>query len=479
MTNQIQFILDGNTVTLDFAKQPDLKPSTTVLNYLRSLPTHKGVKEGCAEGDCGACTVVLAEEVNGKLKYYAVDSCLVFLPMIHGKQLITVENLAQKKNNEVILHPVQEALVGAFGSQCGYCTPGIVMSIFALYKNEINPPRTSIEDALVGNLCRCTGYQPLLEAAMKACNGAPDHFTANEKNIIHELQKIKKEIPSVAIQSEKQKYFRPATLSESFTILKDHKDLVMVCGATDIALKQSKKFEHIPAILDLSGIQELKNMEENEKGLLFGAGTDLESIRKFTENKIPVLHHLLNVFASRQIRNVATLGGNIGSASPIGDTLPYLFASSAIVHVQSEKEKKEIPIREFITGYRKTTLQTGEIITSVFIPKAEKDEIFKTYKVSKRHDLDISTVSAAFRLKKNKDVVENICIVYGGMSAFTQHASKAEDFLKGKKWTREVIDEALPLIRETFTPLTDARAGAEYRSSVAANLLLKFYSENQ
>ena len=476
--NRIRFLHDGAVINLNFINEKQ-KPSTTVLNFLRSLPGHKGVKEGCAEGDCGACTVVLAEEENGRLKYSAVDSCLMFLPVLHGKQLITVENLAVRNGDDVMLHPVQQALVNAFGSQCGFCTPGIVMSMFALYKNEKNPSRASAEDALTGNLCRCTGYQPILEAALEVCNGAPDHFSKNEKSVVELLKKIKSEQPSVSVVTEKQKYFRPSTLSEAFSVMKENPDVTIVCGATDVALKQTKKFEHIPSMLDLSGIDELKNIQETEKGFLFGAGAPLEKIRLFCETKLPVLHDILNVFASRQIRNVATLGGNVGSASPIGDTLPFLFVATAVVHVQTEKAKREIPIRDFITGYRKTALQYEELITGIFIPKPVVGEMIKTYKVSKRRDLDISTVSAAFRLKKKGSKIESISIAYGGMSAFTQHAEKAEDFLKGKEWIREAVDETLPIIREAFTPLSDARSGAEYRSRVAANLLLKFYLETK
>ena len=388
MKNVIKFVLDDKIVEVDFTKHPELKPTTTVLNYLRSYPTHKGVKEGCAEGDCGACTIVLSELCDNKLKYKTIDSCLVFLPMIHGKQLITVENLAIKKEKETVLHPVQQMMVETNGSQCGYCTPGIVMSLFGLYKNHNNPSREIIEDALTGNLCRCTGYQSIIEAAEKACsNNGFDHFTEKEDQIITLLNKIAENKETLLVKNKKQKYFKPFTLAEALRLRKENPDALIINGATDVALRQTKKKELLNEIIDLSSVEQLKSYYEDSQCCYFGVGMTMEQVRKVAADKFPPLHEILSVFGSLQIRNVATIGGNVGSASPIGDSLPLLFAYGAKVKLASETNERTLGIEDFIIGYRKTELRNDELITEIIVPKNE-NAIVKSYKVSRRKDLE-------------------------------------------------------------------------------------------
>jgi len=479
MNNTIKFVLDDNIAEIDFSKEKDLKPTTTVLNYLRSLGNHKGVKEGCAEGDCGACTVVIAEPgQNGNLNYKSVDSCLLFLPMIHGKQLITVENLSQRKNGNIILHPVQEMMVNSFGSQCGYCTPGFIMSLFALYKNHSKTTREIIEDSLSGNLCRCTGYQSILEAATEACKkNGEDHFSDNKEKTLELLRKISINKTAIMIDTEKQTYFRPLTLDDALMLKKDYSNAVLINGATDIALKQTKKNELLTEIIDLSGVDELKIYDAVDKGFYFGAGMSLENLKAICEKEFPALYNILKLFGSLQIRNLATIGGNVGSASPIGDTLPMLFAYKAKVIVQSSKNKREIDIEDFIKGYRKTDLKSDEIITSVFIPKPEKNVYVKSYKVSKRKDLDISTVSLACRLILEKDNIKEILLAYGGMAETTKRAKKTEDYLLGKEWSRKTIEEAMKIVYDEFKPISDARSSEEFRKIISKNLLMKMFIE--
>jgi xanthine dehydrogenase small subunit len=473
MRSSISFLLDNTIITENFSDR--VTPTTTLLNYLRNLPSHKGVKEGCAEGDCGACTVVLGElDRNNAIRYKAVDSCLVFLPMIHGKQLVTVENLGTSTG---ALHPVQQAMVKTGGSQCGYCTPGIVMSLFSLHKNHHRPTRREIDDALTGNLCRCTGYKPIVEAAAKGCvHEGVDSLTSSEPRVAALLQAM----PNTAaiIKTRTQTYFQPTTLVEALTLKHQHPDAIVICGATDAALRVTKKHELLEKILDLSFVDELKTLREENKSVHIGAGVVLSDVHSKIENDFPALAEMFNVFGSLQIRNLATLGGNLGSASPIGDTLSALIPYDARVVLQNASGKRDVPLKNYIIGYRKTVRADDELIVGITLPKPKQNTLVRWYKVSKRKDLDISTVSAGFRLElDDMNRINSATLAYGGMAERVKQATTAEKFLQGKRWARDVVEEAMSLIDKDFTPISDARGSAEFRKVVARNLLMKFWSE--
>ena len=472
----IQFVLDGRITTLDF-NRTGLSPTTTVLNYLRSLPGHKGVKEGCAEGDCGACTVVTATLDNrGTLQYESIDSCLVFLPMIHGKQIITVENLAQNQK----LHPVQQALVDHDGSQCGYCTPGIVMSMFALYRNYNQPDRRIITDALTGNLCRCTGYRPIVDAAYEVLqNKKTDHFDEDEERITGLLNQINNKSMPLEIESGGQQYLKPFTIEQALELRKAHPDALIVGGSTDVALLQTKKRVFLEKILDLSAVDELDFIVEDHHRLAIGSGTSLEVLHQYTLERFSYLQDMLKVFGSLQIRNMATIGGNIATASPIGDLLPLLLVLNSEIRLMKKNGRRDLRLEDFITGYRQTDMEKDEIIAMITFRKPSKSEIIKSYKISKRKDLDISSASGCFRLElDNNGIVKFIKCAFGGLAAMPKRAPETEDFLVGKAWNKVNVMDAAKILAGEFRPISDARSTAEARKIMAGNLLIRFWEDS-
>lgn len=475
----VRFVLDNKIQEVDF-ENLKLSPTTTVLTYLRQIEGHKGVKEGCSEGDCGACTLVIAELNNrGVLEYKSIDSCLVFLPMIHGKQLITIENLALGAPTKTQLHPVQQAMISHHGSQCGYCTPGIVMSLFALYKNHPDPSRETVTDALTGNLCRCTGYRSIIDAALDVCHDpADDHFTEQKTQVMALLDEIAADKTSLNLHGQNQQYLKPFTLEQALLLRSQHPDAVIIGGSTDTALLQTKKNITLPKILDISAVDAMKFIIEDHRRVSLGSGTTLQELLDYANDRLPYLRDIAAVFGSLQIRNLATVGGNVGTASPIGDLLPVLLVLQAQVRLMKTDFQRDVPLHEFITGYRKTAIAPDELISMIWFEKPGDNEIIKTYKISKRKDLDISSVSASMRLAINKDgKISYARLAFGGVAAIPKRATQTEDFLVGKSWDRVTAMDAAALLPTEFTPISDARADADARNIMMKNLLIKFWTE--
>jgi len=351
------------------------------------------------------------------------------------------------------------------------------MSLFSLYKTKDRPDRGEIDDTLTGNLCRCTGYKPIIEAAAQSCvHKTKDQFTDSEPETIRLLQSVPSE--SVHIRTSQQEYWRPATLPEALALKGEHPQALILCGGTDLALRVTKKHELLQKIIDLGGLRELRKIETGSSAFRIGAGVSLSAVLETLQSELPALSEMLTVFGSRQIRNLATLGGNLGTASPIGDLLPVLMAYHAKVVLQSIRGTREVSLDDYFTGYRETVRKADELIVSVIIPRGSDSSIVKAYKVSKRKDLDISTVSGAFRLEQDGGRnVKRMTLAYGGMAERPKRATKTESFLTGKPWLRDHVEEAMDILDEEFTPISDARGGAGFRKIAARNLLLKFWWE--
>ena len=463
----IKFIHEDQIIEIE-----NPNPNETLLNYIRTKLKKTGTKEGCAEGGCGACTIVLGELKNNKINYKAINSCITFMPMLQGKQLILVEDLVSKDG---LLHPVQQAMVNYHGSQCGFCTPGFVMSLFSMFKNHSKFQDNEIKESIAGNLCRCTGYQPIIKAArsLKRKNKI-DHFVKNKKITINLLKKIEDE--NIAIYEKDKRYFAPKYVHELKKILKKNINPHFLSGGTDLSLVVTKERKDINTLIYMNSISELNYIKNNNKYIEVGAATPLIDFESYIEKYYPDFTAILKRYGSVQIRNVATIAGNIATASPIGDTLPLLLSLDAKVVLKSIKKNKIIPLNDFFIDYRKTKLKKDQFIDSIRIPIFPKN-IFKAYKVSKRFDDDISSVCASFNIEVVNEKIKNIRIAYGGMASIPKRAKHCEKLLLHSPITEQVINKAQEFLKKDFKPISDMRASRQYRMEVAKNLLRKCFLE--
>ena len=465
--NFISFIHRDQIVEV---KNPD--PNETLLNYIRTKLKKTGTKEGCAEGGCGACTVVLGELKNNDIIYRAINSCITLLPTIQGKQLILVEDLISKEGK---LHSVQEAMVKYHGSQCGFCTPGFVMALFSMFKKYSNFKEDVIKDSISGNLCRCTGYKPIINAAKSLKNqNKIDHFSENTKNIIKLLKKINNK--SIKIYQKDKRYFAPRYIQELKKIIKKNSDINFLSGGTDLSLNITKERKDINSIVYMNSISELNYIKNNEKYIEIGASTPLIDLEYYIKKYYPDFTKILRRYGSPQIRNVGTIAGNIATASPIGDCLPLLLSLNAQVILQDLKKTKILFLDNFFINYRKTKIKRNQFIHSIRIPLFKKN-IFKAYKVSKRFDDDISSICGAFNLEIIKNKIESVRIAYGGMAEIPQRAIFCEKVLLKSSINADTVNKAKEALEKDFKPISDMRASGLYRMEVAKNLLEKCCAE--
>ena len=466
-SNKINFVWENKICS---ASNPD--PNETILNYVRLKLKKTGTKEGCAEGGCGACTVVLGELKNNNIIYKAINSCISFVPSLEGKELILVEDLVSKNGS---LHPVQDAMIKYHGSQCGFCTPGFVMSLFAMYKNFSSYNSENIKDSISGNLCRCTGYRPIIDAAKSLNNvSRSDKFYKNKKKTLNLLKKIRME--NLSLKNGNKKYFSPKSINELQKIIKKNPNPIFLSGATDLSLIVTKERKEINNIISLNSIKELKFIKERNNNIEVGAATSLIEFELFIKKYYPDFNSILKRYGSVQIRNLATMAGNIATASPIGDTLPLLLSLDAKLVLQKKSNKTVLPLKNFFISYRKTRLKKGQFIHSIIIPIFKKN-IFKAYKISKRIDDDISSVCASFNLEIINKKIKNVKIAYGGMAPIPKRATNCEKILINSIFSEEIFKKAEKKLEKDFAPIDDMRASKGYRMEIAKNLLTKCFIE--
>ena len=466
-SNTLKFVWENKIHSIS-----NIDPNETILNYVRLNLKKTGTKEGCAEGGCGACTVVLGDLKNNKIVYQAINSCIAFVPSLEGKQLILVEDLVSKNG---ALHTVQDAMINYHGSQCGFCTPGFVMSLFAMYKNFSSYNKENIQDSISGNLCRCTGYRPIVDAAKSLNNvNRLDQFDKNKKKIISLLKKINSE--NLSLKNGNKKYFSPKNINELKKTIKDNPNSIFLSGGTDLSLNVTKGRKDINNIISLNLIKELKFIKERNGNIEVGAATSLTEFELFIKKHYPDFNAILKRYGSVQIRNVGTIAGNIATASPIGDTLPLLLSLDAKVVLQKISKKTILPLKNFFVSYRKTKLKKGQFIHSIIIPIFKKN-IFKAYKISKRIDDDISSVCASFNLEINNKKIKNIKIAYGGMAPIPKRAINCEKTLTNSNLSEDSFEKAKKDLEKDFSPINDTRATKDYRMEVAKNLLMKCFIE--
>jgi xanthine dehydrogenase small subunit len=469
----IRFILNDKEIAVS-----DLHPTATLLDFLRLERCLTGTKEGCAEGDCGACTVLIGRLADGAPAYETVNACIRFVGSLHGTHVVTVEHLA----SDGALHPVQQAMVDCHGSQCGFCTPGFVMSLYGLWLSRETPSRGEIEKALQGNLCRCTGYEPIVKAAEELSRTRPnalfDRLERTRADIAARLQAMRQSDTVIMTSPEGERLIVPGSIDALGQVLAEYPDATIVAGCTDVGLWVTKQMRRLTPVVFINHLTDLQKIEADETGLRLGAGVTYSRAFATLTEKIPPLANLIDRIGGEQVRNMGTIGGNIANGSPIGDMPPPLIALGASVTLRSAAGTRTLPLEDFFITYGKQDRRPGEFIESIFVPYPTDVSRFAVYKISKRRDEDISALCGAFHL--SLDAVGNVAairIAFGGMAGIPKRARAVEKALIGKPWAEATILAARPAFDEDYTPLTDWRATAEYRQLAAKNLLLRFYLE--
>jgi xanthine dehydrogenase small subunit len=475
----------------------DAAPTRTVLDWLREDARCTGTKEGCNEGDCGACTIVIGEAaapgdasaVRG-LSLRTVNACIQFLPTLDGKALFTVEDLkamsaeALRPVSNDKLHPVQQAMVDCHGSQCGFCTPGFVMSMWSAYEHHCaratQPTRQQLADELSGNLCRCTGYRPILDAGQRMFDLPA--VTLDTAPVLDALQGLQRDGTfSYAASERGDRFHAPTTLAELAALREQMPSAQLLAGSTDVGLWVNKQFRALGDIVYVGEVAEMKRIDEGNGELWIGAGASLEAAWSALAQRFPALTDVWLRFASPPIRNAGTMGGNVANGSPIGDSAPVLIALDAQIELRKGERVRRMPLTDFYVDYMKNRMAPGEFVQAVAVPTLQlASRQVRAYKISKRFDCDISALCGAFSIELDDGgLVKTLRLAYGGMAAIVKRAARAEAALVGQPWAQASVTAAKAALVEDFKPLSDMRASAAYRLQVAQNLLQRFWLETR
>jgi len=460
-------------------------PTRTVLQWLREDARCTGTKEGCAEGDCGACTVIVGEPARGgKLALQSINACIRFLPTLHGKALFTVEDVTDAGGGA--LHPVQQAMVDCHGSQCGFCTPGFVMSLAACYERHVGkrkkPTRQQLADEIAGNLCRCTGYRPILDAGERMFDAPARRLpTEAAAAALRALPRatFNYAAPSAVVAGRSDRFFAPRTLAALARERAAHPQARLLAGATDIGLWVNKQFRDLGDIIYVGEVAELKRIAVRDGVLHIGAAASLEDAWAALAQRAPALTEAWLRFASPPIRHMGTMGGNVANGSPIGDSAPVLIALDAQLLLRRGERTRRIALADFYVDYMVNRLEPGEFVQSIEVPLSAFDASLRAYKISKRFDSDISAVFGAFRVRLDGDRVADARFVFGGMAAIVKRAQEVERAIVGQRWDEAAVQRAAAALTTDFKPLTDLRASAAYRLAVCGSLLHRYWLETR
>jgi xanthine dehydrogenase small subunit len=470
--NSIRLVLDGEIRTV-----AGVAPTRSVLAWLREDLGRTGTKEGCAEGDCGACTVVVGELDGDRVRLRTVNACIQFVPALDGRALFTVESL---KGAGGALHPAQQAMVDCHGSQCGFCTPGFVMSLWNVYADHrragARPDDGELRTALSGNLCRCTGYRPILEAGARMFELPEVRF--DEAALAVQLASIRR-TRALHYAHAGSRFHAPRTLAELRALRAERPAATIVAGCTDVGLWVNKQLRELPELVYVGEVAELKTIGESAGWLRIGAAVALTDAYAAIVRHYPQMRQMWERFASVPVRNAGTLGGNVANGSPIGDSMPGLIALGGRVVLSNRERARTLPLEDLYVAYMKKSMGADEIVEAVEVPLPRPGWRFRTYKLSKRYDSDISAVCAAFAIRCDGRRIEEARVAFGGMAATPKRAAAAEAALAGRAWNEATVRAAMAALSADYAPLTDMRASAAYRSAAARNLLYRFFLETR